>query len=140
MGRVLPAASWHDGAVSDAESSDSWACAVGRVAMGQGRVDEWLVQVLILLLAPLTPGVVELLVGADTVGKKCDRIAQLIGRESTRSWILRWLTSFEMRAKESSNSTRVETGLCIHSMGVLAQPQRNDPYSGVGQAAHGTMS
>lgn len=67
--------------MDDVEGRDSWTCAVGRVAMGQGRVDEWLVQVLINLLAPLTPGIVESLVGADTVGKKCDRITTLIGRD-----------------------------------------------------------
>lgn len=67
--------------MDDTEGQDRWACAVGRVAMGQGRVDEWLVQVLIELLAPLTAGIVESLVGADTVAKKCDRITTLIGRE-----------------------------------------------------------
>jgi hypothetical protein len=28
--------------MDDVEGRDSWTCAVGRVAMGQGRVDEWL--------------------------------------------------------------------------------------------------
>lgn len=65
----------------DAEGQDSWTCAVGRVTMEQGRVDEWLVQVLINLLTPLTPGIVESLVGADNVVKKCERITTLIGRE-----------------------------------------------------------
>lgn len=67
--------------MDDVEGQDNWTRAVGRVAMGQGRVDEWLVQVLISLLAPLTHGIVESLVGADTVGKKCDRITSLIRRD-----------------------------------------------------------
>lgn len=54
--------------------ADEFAPRVGAVALAQAEIDEWLVQVLIALLRPLTPARVALIVGGRSLGEKVDLI------------------------------------------------------------------
>ena len=56
---------------------DEFAPLVGAVALAQAEIDEWLVQVLIALLKPLSPSRVELLVGGRSLGEKVDLVKSL---------------------------------------------------------------
>ncbi|WP_217565429.1 hypothetical protein, partial [Micrococcus sp. GbtcB5] len=59
------------------ENQDDLAYRIGRIAIAQARLDEWLVQVLICLLKPISESRVQLLVGDRSLDAKCTLVKKL---------------------------------------------------------------
>ena len=62
----------------DMSDSDRFTASLGRVALADAEVDEWLVQVFIALLKPLSPSVVRTLVGSDNASQKASKLTKLL--------------------------------------------------------------
>lgn len=62
----------------DMEESHRFRAALGRVALADAEADEWLVQVFIALLKPLSPSVIRTLVGSDSATQKASKLSKML--------------------------------------------------------------